>query len=87
MKEASGNVQITESGRVNGNIKTDSLIIEKGGIFSGNVVRISSDDEKKNDVKNVVESSISYSDNVKEEVTEPEYEAQEEKEEEDTLEL
>ena len=84
--EASGNVQITESGRVNGNIKTDSLIIEKGGIFSGNVVRISSDNEKKNDVKIKAESSISYSNNITEEDAEAEDEAQEEKEE-DTLKL
>ncbi|MCL5072671.1 MAG: polymer-forming cytoskeletal protein, partial [Actinobacteria bacterium] len=39
--EATGNVQITQNGKVNGNIKTDSLIIEKGGAFSGNVTRIS----------------------------------------------
>ncbi len=44
--EASGNVQITETGKVNGNIKTDSLIIEKGGVFSGNVTRISDEEEK-----------------------------------------
>ena len=49
--EASGNVQITETGTVNGNIKTDSLIIEKGGIFSGNVVRITNGNEKKNEIK------------------------------------
>ncbi len=85
--EASGNVQITESGRVNGNIKTDSLIIEKGGIFSGNVVRISSETEKKNEVKETSESSINLTDEIiNEEVAESEYEVQEEKEE-DTLEL
>jgi cytoskeletal protein CcmA (bactofilin family) len=39
--EASGNVEIKETGIVNGTIKTDSLIINKGGIFSGNVSRIS----------------------------------------------
>jgi len=38
--EATGNVQITETGKTSGNIKTDSLIIEKGGIFAGNVERI-----------------------------------------------
>lgn len=84
--EASGNVQITESGRVNGNIKTDSLIIEKGGIFSGNVVRISTDNEKKNNVKNVAESTISYSDSINDEDAETEDETIEEKEE-DSLEL
>ena len=39
--EATGNVEIKETGIVVGNIKTDSLIINKGGIFSGNVTRIS----------------------------------------------
>jgi cytoskeletal protein CcmA (bactofilin family) len=39
--EATGNVQITETGKSRGNIKTDSLIIEKGGVFAGNVERIS----------------------------------------------
>ena len=39
--EASGNVEIKETGIVMGNIKTDSLIINKGGIFSGNVTRMS----------------------------------------------
>jgi len=48
--EATGNVQITQNGKVNGNIKTDSLIIEKGGVFSGNVTRISNVTyEKKNE--------------------------------------
>ena len=39
--EASGNVEIKETGIAVGNIKTDSLIINKGGTFSGNVTRIS----------------------------------------------
>jgi len=43
--EASGNVEIRETGIVSGTIKTDSLIINKGGIFSGNVSRISSGGE------------------------------------------
>jgi cytoskeletal protein CcmA (bactofilin family) len=38
--EARGNVEIKESGVVYGNLKTDSLIISKGGIFCGNVTRI-----------------------------------------------
>ena len=46
--EASGNVQITETGKTSGNIKTDSLIIEKGGIFAGNVERIT---ELSSDIK------------------------------------
>lgn len=36
---ASGNVEITESGQVTGNIQTDSLIISKGGFFNGNVTK------------------------------------------------
>ncbi len=43
--EASGNVEIKETGEIGGNIKTDSLIINKGGIFSGNVTRIHSSEE------------------------------------------
>ena len=39
--EASGKVEIKETGVVSGNIKTDCLIINQGGIFSGNVTRIS----------------------------------------------
>lgn len=58
--EATGNVQITETGNVNGNIKTDSLIIEKGGIFSGNVVRINAANEKKNDLKKENEALPDY---------------------------
>ena len=38
--EARGNVEIKETGVVYGNVKTDSLIINKGGIFSGNVTRM-----------------------------------------------
>lgn len=38
--EASGYVEIKETGVAVGNIKTDSLIINKGGIFSGSVARI-----------------------------------------------
>lgn len=37
---ATGNVEITASGRVSGNIETDSLVINKGGFFNGNVVKI-----------------------------------------------
>jgi cytoskeletal protein CcmA (bactofilin family) len=39
--EATGSVEIKETGIAVGNIKTDSLIINKGGTFSGNVTRIS----------------------------------------------
>ena len=37
---ASGNVEIAATGRVSGNIKTDSLVISKGGFFNGNVSKI-----------------------------------------------
>ncbi len=37
---ATGNVEITESGRVSGNITTDSLVISKGGVFNGNVSKM-----------------------------------------------
>jgi cytoskeletal protein CcmA (bactofilin family) len=37
---ATGNVEIAATGRVRGNIKTDSLVISKGGYFRGNVVKI-----------------------------------------------
>lgn len=44
--KGTGKVEITETGVVNGNIKTDSLIIQEGGIFSGKVTRISQEEEK-----------------------------------------
>ena len=34
---ATGDVEITATGRVTGNIETDSLVIAKGGFFNGNV--------------------------------------------------
>jgi cytoskeletal protein CcmA (bactofilin family) len=37
---ATGDVEITATGQVTGNIETDSLVIAKGGFFNGNVVRI-----------------------------------------------
>ena len=37
---ATGNVQIAATGCVRGNIKTDSLVISKGGCFRGNVAKI-----------------------------------------------
>jgi cytoskeletal protein CcmA (bactofilin family) len=36
---ATGTVEIAATGRVTGNIETDSLVISRGGFFSGNVVR------------------------------------------------
>ena len=36
---ATGTVEITGTGRVTGNIETDSLVISKGGFFNGNVTK------------------------------------------------
>src|SRR3972149_1646796 len=44
--KGTGKVEITETGVVDGNIKTDSLIINEGGIFSGKVTRITQVEEK-----------------------------------------
>jgi len=43
---ATGNIEITETGRVNGNLETDSFVIQKGGIFNGNVARRSGHAER-----------------------------------------
>ena len=40
---ATGDVEIAATGRVSGNIKTDSLVISKGGFFNGNVTKIHDD--------------------------------------------
>lgn len=37
---ATGNVEVTATGRVSGNIETDSLVISQGGFFNGNVAKI-----------------------------------------------
>ena len=37
---ATGNVEIAETGRVSGNIQTDSLVIAKGGFFNGNITKM-----------------------------------------------
>jgi cytoskeletal protein CcmA (bactofilin family) len=44
---ATGNVEIAETGRVSGNIQTDSLVISKGGFFNGNVTKINEQDAKR----------------------------------------
>jgi cytoskeletal protein CcmA (bactofilin family) len=36
---ATGTVEITGTGRVTGNIETDSIVIAKGGFFNGNVTK------------------------------------------------
>ena len=42
---ATGNVEITKTGRVSGNLETDSLEISKGGFFNGGVSKIGQKDE------------------------------------------
>ncbi len=37
---ATGNIEITSTGRVSGNIETDSLVISKGGLLNGNVSKM-----------------------------------------------
>ena len=37
---ATGDVEITKTGRVTGNINTNSLVISKGGFFNGGVSKI-----------------------------------------------
>ncbi len=37
---ATGGVEITPTGRANGNIETNSLVISKGGFFNGNVSKL-----------------------------------------------
>ena len=44
---ATGNVEITTTGPVSGNIETDSLVISKGGFFNGNVVQIKGTETQK----------------------------------------
>jgi len=37
---ATGSVEITPTGRVEGNLKTNSLVISRGGFLNGNVVKL-----------------------------------------------
>ncbi len=37
---ATGSVEITPTGRVEGDLKTNSLVISKGGFFDGNVAKL-----------------------------------------------
>jgi cytoskeletal protein CcmA (bactofilin family) len=43
---ATGNVEIASTGRATGNLQTNSLVIEKGGFFNGNVQKIDKPVEK-----------------------------------------
>ncbi|MFQ5656592.1 MAG: polymer-forming cytoskeletal protein [Candidatus Methylomirabilales bacterium] len=44
---ATGSVEIAPSGRVDGNLETNSLVISKGGFFNGNVSKIQETEEGK----------------------------------------
>lgn len=48
---ASDYMEITDTGIATGNVKTDSLIINRGGVFSGNIIRIS--EEQNNNKKKI----------------------------------
>ncbi len=50
---ATGNVEIASSGRVSGNIETDSLVISKGGFFNGQVVKMQRGPEVISERRNV----------------------------------
>jgi cytoskeletal protein CcmA (bactofilin family) len=41
---ATGSVEITPTGRVEGNLKTNSLVISLGGLFNGNVAKLKESD-------------------------------------------
>jgi cytoskeletal protein CcmA (bactofilin family) len=74
--EASGNVEIKETGIVVGNIKTDSLIINKGGIFSGNVTRMSEEpvaSKKKGKTGTAIYAAEEEESSEKEEYSSPDY--------------
>ncbi|MBN2072867.1 MAG: polymer-forming cytoskeletal protein [Actinobacteria bacterium] len=68
--KGSGKVEITETGIVNGNIKTDSLIISEGGVFSGKVTRMSQADEKDKKKSRIKEDMLEkdYGDESKEDM-------------------
>ena len=44
---ATGHVEIATTGRVSGNIETDSLVIQKGGFFNGNVTKIKDQEQRR----------------------------------------
>lgn len=44
---ATGEVEIAPTGHVSGNIQTDSLVIQKGAFFSGNVTKIHADGNRR----------------------------------------
>ncbi len=44
---ATGDVEIMATGRVSGNIETNSLVISKGGFFNGNVAKIKEEESER----------------------------------------
>ncbi len=50
---ATGNVEIAATGRVSGNIETDSLVISKGGVFNGNVAKSKVEEQPKGQTRPV----------------------------------
>jgi len=56
---ASDYMEITDTGIATGNVKTDSLIINRGGVFSGNIIRIS--EEQNNSKKKISAGKDIYS--------------------------
>ena len=55
---ATGSVEITPTGRTDGNIQTNSLVISKGGFFNGNVVKLQEAKEEKPPVQLVKEKQL-----------------------------
>ncbi len=56
---ATGSVEISPSGRVDGNVETNSLVISKGGFFNGNVVKLKETEESKPAIHLVKEKALS----------------------------
>jgi cytoskeletal protein CcmA (bactofilin family) len=44
---ATGNVEVTETGRVTGRIQTDSLRIARGGFFNGSVIKLEAEEDRR----------------------------------------
>lgn len=44
---ATGNVEVTKTGRVTGRIETDSLMIARGGVFSGSVIKLQTGEDRR----------------------------------------
>ena len=57
-RTATGNVEIAATGRVRGSIKTDSLVITKGGSFKGNVAKINDEPATNHRPRYLVEDKV-----------------------------